>query len=77
MNENVDLTKILENCPEGTIFWSDVYGETRFICVDTSIQHPIKTKRADGITAYYTKEGWWSKDFPASCLLWPSKDCRD
>ena len=77
MNENVDLTKILKNCPEGTIFWSDVYGETKFICVDTTIQHPIKTERADGITAYYTKEGWWSKDFPASCLLWPSKDCRD
>ena len=77
MNENVDLTKILKNCPKGTIFWSDVYGETRFRCVDTTIEHPIKTERADGITAYYTKEGWWSKDFPASCLLWPSKDCRD
>ena len=49
MNENVDLTKILKNCPEGTIFWSDVYGETKFICVDTTIQHPIKTKRADEI----------------------------
>lgn len=27
--------------------------------------------------AKYTEEGWWHKNFPANCLLWPSKDCRD
>lgn len=77
MNENIDLTKILENCPEGTEFWSDNYGEVKFLCIDTSLEHPIMVRRTDGYKAFYTKEGWCSIDFPASCLLWPSKDCRD
>ena len=77
MNENIDLTKILENCPEGTEFWSDDYGKVKFLCIYTSLTNPISVRRADGYKAYYTKEGWCNKDFPASCLLWPSKDCRD
>ena len=81
MNENIDLTKILENCPEGTTFWSDNYGEVQFKCIIKSynyhINYPILVKRTDGHNLYYTKEGWHDIDFPASCLLWPSKYCRD
>ena len=81
MNKNIDLTKILNNCPEGTTFWSDNYGEVQFKCIIKSynypINYPILVKRTDGHNAYYTKEGWWDMYFPASCLLWPSKDCRD
>ena len=77
MNENIDLTKILENCPEGTEFWSDDYGKVWFKCISTSLENPVKVRRTDGYNAYYTKEGQYSIDFPASCLLWPSKDCRD
>ena len=77
MNENIDLTKILENCPVGWEFWSDNYGKVRFKCINKSYDRPIFVKRTDGGNAYYTKEGWCIKDFSASCLLWPSKDCRD
>lgn len=77
MNENIDFTKILENCPVGCEFWSDNYGKVRFKCINKSYDRPIFVKRTDGGNAYYTKEGWCSKDFSASCLLWPSKDCRD
>lgn len=81
MNKNIDLTKILKNCPEGTTFWSDNYGEVQFKCIVKSynyhINYPILVKRTDGHNLYYTKEGWNDIDFPASCLLWPSKDCRD
>ena len=77
MNENIDLTKILENCPVGCEFWSDNYGKVRFKCINKSYGRPIFVKRTDGGNAYYTKEGWCSKDFSASCLLWPSKDFRD
>ena len=31
MNENIDLTKILKDCPVGWHFWSSVYGEVEFI----------------------------------------------
>ena len=77
MNENIDLTKILKNCPKGWEFWSDNYGKVEFLYIDTSLEHPIKVRRTDGCTEYYTKDGWCNIDFPASCLLWPSKDCRD
>lgn len=77
MNENIDLTKILKDCPKGTIFWSDDYGKVEFFCIDTSLQHPIKIIRADGISSSYTKEGQRNINFPANCLLWPSRDCRD
>ena len=77
MNENIDLTKILENCPEGWEFWSDNYGKVQFLRIDRNLQHPIIVRRTNGTSAYYTKEGWCNIEFPASCLLWPSKDCRD
>ena len=77
MNENINLTKILKDCPVGWEFWSDNYGKVRFKCINKSYDRPIFVKRTDGGNAYYTKEGWCSKDFSASCLLWPSKDCRD
>ena len=77
MNENIDLTKILKNCPEGTEFWSDNYGKVWFKYINTFNDKPIFVKCTNGCTASYTKEGWYNIDFPASCLLWPSKDCRD
>lgn len=77
MNENIDLTKILKDCPEGMVFWSDNYGEVKFLRIDTSLENPIKMERADGYSVSYTKEGWCRIEFPASCLLWPSRDCRD
>ena len=30
MNENINLIKILKYCPEGTVLWSDNYGEVQF-----------------------------------------------
>lgn len=77
MNEHIDLTKILKDCPEGWEFWSDNYGEVRFYSVKGDFDKPILVQRADTSVVSYTKEGWCSIDFPANCLLWPSKDCRD
>ena len=77
MNENIDLTKILKDCPEGTEFWSDNYGKVWFKYINKFNDHPIFVICTNGSTTSYTKEGWCNIDFPASCLLWPSKDCRD
>ena len=30
MNENLDLTEILKNCPKGWQFWSPIFGEVKF-----------------------------------------------
>ena len=32
MNENIDLTKILKDCPKGWKFWSPIFGEVEFEC---------------------------------------------
>ena len=77
MNENIDLTKILKYCPEGTEFWSDNVGKVQFLRINECFYQPILVRRADGAIIYYTKEGWENITFPGSCLLWPSKDCRD
>ena len=77
MNENIDLTKILKDCPEGTCFWSDNFGVVEFVSVGTERDTPIEVKLADGWKTQYTKEGWCDPRLPASCLLWPSKYCRD
>ena len=34
MNENIDLTKILKNCPKGWKFYSSVYGEVKFETIE-------------------------------------------
>ena len=49
----------------------------KFVNVGTEWDTPIRVKLTDGFIAHYTEEGWCDKRFPASCLLWPSKDCRD
>lgn len=35
MNENIDLTKILKNCPKGWKFYSSVYGDVEFLAVQS------------------------------------------
>ena len=81
MNTTINLCEILKNCPTGTELWSDNYGVVQFKCIVKSyadpINYPILVNRSDGHNVYYTKEGWSDILFPASCLLWPSKDCRD
>ena len=77
MNENIDLTKILKDCPKGTELWSDNYGTVKFVNIHTELDYPIVVEIANGMLAKYTEEGWWHKNFAANCLLWPSKDCRD
>ena len=79
MNENIDLTKILKNCPKGWEFYSSVLGEVEFveICDDEKGGNPIWVKV--GKFAYptdFTKEGFYLKG-KGECTLFPSKDHRD
>ena len=41
MNENLDLTKILDGCPTGTKFYSTMYGEISFKRIELSKDYPI------------------------------------
>ena len=79
MNENIDLTKILKNCPEGWEFYSSNAGYVEFVGLDLeNSDYPI-ILRIEGRSDFsYTKEGWYWKDYPdGECTLFPSKDQRD
>ena len=41
MNENIDLTKILKDCPKGWKFYSSVYGEVEFKTIELEQLRPI------------------------------------
>ena len=41
MNENIDLTKILRNCPKGWKLWSPIFGEIEFYSIVEKARYPI------------------------------------
>ena len=73
MNENIDLTKILEGCPEGTEFYSSVFGTVRFVKItlfNTILMMTTTTYKS------FAKDGRLY-DGVGECTLFPSKDQRD
>ena len=76
MNENLDLTKILKNCPKGTKFYSPVWGEVSFYKIHEEELYIIEISTINGYK-YLTKEGYYINVDGAECILFPSKDQRD
>lgn len=82
MNENIDLTKILEGCPKGTKFYSTIYGEVAFCKIAHSEYYPIELENYSKKlnlrkTFSVTVEGRKDYNFDGECTLYPSKDQRD
>ena len=76
MNENIDLTKILKNCPEGWEFYSPLFGEVYFQKIRNDDENAIGVTKGV-VQASFTKKGWYYADLSDECLLFPSKDQRD
>ena len=75
MNENIDLTQILEGCPKGTKLYSSVYGEVEFDSTTDVGLFPIRV-----ISGYHNyKFSNYGRIYPllGECTLFPSKDQRD
>ena len=77
MNENIDLTKILKNCPVGTKLYSPIYGEIYFEEMRSNGKYPIITITKSIYAATFTKEGFYYADEDGECILFPSKEQRD
>ena len=79
MNENIDLTKILKDCPEGTKFYHAGYGNVLFCGIDLKNKYPIRLSFCnDGFyNTGVTPKGTISRWHNGECLLFPSKDQRD
>ena len=83
MNENIDLTKILEGCPKGTKFYSSIFGEVSFVEIHNHYdKYPIELQAYNKYTHSiveidYAEDGRSSCIFDGECTLFPSKDQRD
>lgn len=77
MNENIDLTKILKDCPKSTKLYSLVHGEVEFQKVDTVFTYSILVKLKNGIIENFTPNGKLFNNYGGECILFPSKDQRD
>lgn len=78
MNENLDLTKILEGCPKGTKFYSSNCGEIFFNRISSDAGYQILFDCCDDAYTSCTKEGFYLTMYKdAECTVFPSKDQRD
>lgn len=82
MNENLDLTKILDGCPVGTDFYHVVYGRVWFDDIsigdsDNDCFITFSLYDRPNTIIYVTKKGTFSEQYDGECLIFPSKDQRD
>lgn len=84
MNENIDLTKILKDCPKGWEFYSSIYGEVKFETIEfqrlkyrivEEDPRPIKFTVQDAEHCV-SSAGEHIKG-KGECTFFPSKDQRD
>ena len=76
MNDNINLTKILEGCPKGTKFYSSVFGEVELVEIKKGYLQPIGLKCLDGDWVYVGVDGRLSPSYDGECTLFPAKDQR-
>ena len=77
MNENLDLTTILEGCPKGIAFYHTVYGTVLFDSIDLDSEYPIRFIVGKKAINNITKSGLAISDYKGECVLFPSKYQRD
>ena len=76
MNENIDLTKILKNCPKGFELYSPLFGNVKLNSISGCYIEIIDNM---GSGAYFNKLGQYVSTYEVlnDCLLFPSKEQRD
>lgn len=73
MNENIDLTKILKDCPKGEKFYSPLFGDIEFNKIDKKANMVVVGEdweiNADGTITL--------EDKSPEIILYPSREQRD
>ena len=77
MNENIDLTKILKDCPKGWEFYSSIHGVVYFEELNTGDKYPVVISYKNGKLESFGADGRLFLDYAGECVLFPSKDQRD
>ena len=77
MNENIDLAKILKDCPKGTKLYSSTFGQVEFQYIIQGALYPIFIKLKNGVVEKLTSNGVLFSNYDGECVLFPSKCQRD
>ena len=77
MNENIDLTKILKNCPKGTKLYSIIHGEVEYAGINDNSLYRVEFETKNKDICGVTSDGRHLSYFNGECILFPSKDHRD
>ena len=79
MNENLDLTKILDECPPGTEFYHAGFGRVWFVGIDLDSDYPIRLSLNNDPcdNTFLTKKGTVNIKYDGECILFPSRTQRD
>ena len=77
MNENINLTKILKDCPKGTKLYSSTFGQVEFQYIKSDSMYPIVIKLENGAIESIASDGKIFNDYNGECIIFPSKDQRD
>ena len=77
MNENIDLTKILKDCPKGFKLYSPSFGEVVFEGISGDVYPITLSYTGREALVSFTKEGFYYDNPDTECLLFPSKEQRD
>ena len=80
MNENIDLTKILKDCPEGWEFYSSICGCVTFRRIENDTEYPIRflfIKKNEKTEGSVTKEGIHNNSYDGECTFFPSREQRN
>ena len=78
MNENIDLTKILKDCPKGTKLYSTIFGEVEFEHIETDFRNQyVIIELKDLLLERITFDGKLYNCYDGECTLFPSKEQRD
>ena len=73
MNENIDLTKILKDCPKGWPLYTSITGRTSFHSVDEKYVR-VETQ---GWISRLTSGGKVEDCPEGECIIFPSREQRD
>lgn len=75
MNEHIDLTQILKDCPEGFQLYSPIFG---IVYVKRVTPYNVHVSTIREIEAIFRKNGKYFTEYEDSeCMLFPSNDQRD
>ena len=77
MNKNIDLTKILKDCPKGWKLYCSIYGEVESVCIDEYEEYPIKVMVKRKFIDAFSRKGFIRPQYNIKGILFPSKDQID